>query len=128
MENKPQKDNSRTILALLLIAVGVIWMLRKIGLYINFPEIPWNYVFSPIRPIFHSIGDFIFSWQVILIIVGLILMAGRRSTGIVLVVIGGIFLIPKIFFMPHITISFLLPVVLIGLGVVLVARHISSES
>lgn len=125
MENKPRKDNSRTILALLLIAVGVIWMLRKIGFYVNLPEIPWNYMFSPIRPVFHNLGDFIFSWQVILIIVGLILMAGRRSTGIVLVVIGGIFLIPKIFFMPHITISFLLPVVLIGLGVVLVARHIN---
>jgi hypothetical protein len=52
-------------------------------------------------------------------------MAGRRSAGIVLIVIGGIFLIPKIFMVPHITISLLLPMVLIGLGVVLIARHLN---
>jgi hypothetical protein len=58
----------------------------------------------------------------ILLIIGLILLAGKRSSGIVLIIVGGIFLIPKIFYLPGLTISFLLPVLLIGFGVALVAR------
>lgn len=125
MEKRPRRDNSRKILAFALIGIGMLLVLRKIGVYFNFPEIHFNNFFFPFRPIFHNLGSFIFSWQVIFIIIGLILMAGRRSSGIIFVVIGGIFLIPKILFLPHITFSLLLPMVLIGLGVVLVARHIN---
>ena len=125
MEKRPRRDNSRKILAFALIGIGMLLVLRKIGVYFNFPEIHFNNFFFPFRPIFHNLGSFIFSWQVIFIIIGLILMAGRRSSGIIFVVIGGIFLIPKILFLPHITFSLLLPMVLIGLGVVLVARRIN---
>jgi len=125
MEKRPRRDNSRKILAFALIGIGMLLVLRKIGVYFNFPEIHFNNFFFPFRPIFHNLGSFIFSWQVIFIIIGLILMAGHRSSGIIFVVIGGIFLIPKILFLPHITFSLLLPMVLIGLGVVLVARHIN---
>lgn len=124
MENKPHRDNSRTILAFVFIGIGMLWILRKIGLYFNFPEIHFGNLFYPFQSVFHSLGDFIFSWQVVFIIIGLILMAGRRSSGLVFIIIGGAFLIPKILFFPHLTLSFLLPVALIGLGVVMVARHV----
>lgn len=124
MENKPQRDNSRTILAFVLIGIGMLWILKKVGVHFNFPDFHFNNLFFPFHSFFHGWGGFIFSWQVIFIIIGLVLMAGRRKSGIVFIVIGGIFLIPKILFFPHLTISFLLPVALVGLGVAMVARHV----
>jgi hypothetical protein len=60
----------------------------------------------------------------ILIVIGAILMAGKRSVGLVLIIIGGIFLIPKMFFFPGLTISLAIPVLLIGIGVAVIARVI----
>ncbi|MBT3382071.1 MAG: hypothetical protein HN778_09935 [Prolixibacteraceae bacterium] len=124
MDNETHKDNSRIIFAFVLIGIGVLWILRKLGFYIDLPNIHWENIFYPFRQIFHGWGHFIFSWQMVLIIVGLILMAGKRSAGIVLIVVGGVFILPKIFLLQGITISFLLPVVLIGLGVAMVARKV----
>ncbi len=124
MESRPHRDNSGKILAFALIGFGMLLILRKIGFYFNFPEIHFNNLFFPFRPVFHNFGSFLFSWPVVFIIIGLILMAGRRSSGIIFVVTGGIFLIPKILFIPHFAISLLLPLVLIGLGIGLVVRHI----
>jgi predicted membrane protein len=124
MEKVPQKDNSRTVLAFVLIGIGMFWLLRKIGIHYDFLHIHLRQIFYPFRAVFTELGHFIFSWQVLLIIVGLLLMAGRRSFGIVLIIAGGLFLIPKIFFIPQITISFLLPAILIGVGIAMIARFI----
>ena len=123
MENKPQRDNSRTVLAWVLIGIGMLLVLRKIGVWFHFPHIHFEYMVSPFRPLFHNFGNFFFSWQVLFIIIGLVLMAGRRSAGIVFVVIGGIFFFFFILFIPQITFSLLMPLVLIGLGIVLIARY-----
>ncbi len=122
MEVEKQNNNSRVVLAVILIVIGSLWLLRKIGFYIEFPDINFGQIFYPFRQVFHWIGHVVFSWPMILIIIGLILMAGKRSSGIVLIIVGGVFLIPKIFFMQGLTISFLLPVLLIGFGVAMVAR------
>ena len=124
METKPQNDNSKLILALVLIGIGVIWILRKIGLYFDIPFFYLQNIFFPFKNIFHDLTHFIFSWQMVLIIVGLILMAGKRSAGIVLIVVGGIFLLPKIFVVPGLTISMFFPVLLVGLGIAMIARKI----
>jgi hypothetical protein len=60
----------------------------------------------------------------VVIFVGLILMAGKRSAGMVLIVIGGIFLLPKIFVLPGLTFSMFFPVFLVGLGIALIVRRI----
>ena len=124
METKPQNDNSKLILALVLIGIGVIWILRKIGLYFDIPFFYLQNIFFPFKNIFHDLTHFIFSWQMVLIIVGLILMAGKRSAGIVLIVVGGIFLLPKIFVVPGLTFSMFFPVLLVGLGIAMIARKI----
>ena len=124
MESKPQNNNSKVVLAYVLIGIGVIWILRKIGLYFEIPHFYFQNIFFPFKDIFHDLTHFIFSWQMVLIIVGLILMAGKRSAGIVLIVVGGIFLLPKLFFVPGLTFSMFFPVLLIGLGVAIVARRI----
>lgn len=120
----PKNDNSRIILAFVLIAVGGLWLLRKMGFYIDFPAIHPHEIFFPVRNFFAGWGNFLFSWQMVFIVIGLLLLAGKRSVGLILIVIGGVFLIPKILFFPPLAISFLLPALLIGAGIVLVARHI----
>lgn len=123
MEREQSRNsNSRVVLAFILIIIGSLWLLRKIGFYFDFPNFFFENIFYPVRQVFHVIGHVVFSWPMILIIIGLVLMAGKRSAGLVLLVVGGIFLLPRIFFFPGLTISFLLPVLLIGFGVAMVAR------
>lgn len=122
MESKPQNNNSKVVLAWVLIGIGIFWILRKIGLYFNFPHHYLENFFFPFKNLIHSFSHFIFSWQMVLVLVGLILLAGRRSAGIVLIVIGGIFLLPKLFIIPGLTFSLFIPVLLVGLGVALIVR------
>ena len=122
MEKEQKSDNSRQILAIVLIAIGIAWILRRLGFYFDFPDIYFHNIFEPIRSIFHGISHMIFSWPMILIVIGLILLAGKRTGGIVLIIIGGVFILPKIFFFPGLTISLLLPIVLIGIGIALVVK------
>lgn len=114
--------NSRTVLAFLLIGVGLAWLIQRMGVYIDFPGLHWPHFFFPFRHLFNIWGGFHLSWQVVFIVVGLILLAGKRSFGVVLIVLGGLFLAPKILLFPHLTLSFLLPVLLIISGVILIAR------
>ncbi len=124
MENKSENSNSRVVLAFVLIGIGSIWLLRKLGLHFELPQIFLQNFFFPFKNMFHDLTHFIFSWQMILIIVGLILMAGKRSAGVVLIAIGGIFLLPRIFILPGFTFSMFFPVLLVGLGIALIARRI----
>jgi hypothetical protein len=123
MESKPQINNSKVVLAWVLIGIGVLWILRKIGIYLDVPHFFQN-IFFPFKNIFHDFFHFIFSWQMVLILVGLILMAGKRSSGIVLIVIGGIFLLPKLFIVPGLTFSMFFPVLLVGLGIAMIVKRI----
>ena len=124
MAKKSQKENSRLILAYVLIAFGSLWLLRKIGFYIDFPIVYWQNIIHPIRQFFHGWGNFLFSWQMVLVVVGLILLAGKRSTGIVLIIIGIVFILPKMSLLPGLTMSFLFPVLLVAIGVAIVAKRI----
>lgn len=124
MESKPQNNNSKVVLAWILIGIGIIWILRKIGYYFEIPHFYFQNIFFPFKNIFHDLTRFLFSWQMVLIIVGLVLMAGKRSAGVVLIVIGGIFLLPKIFVLPGLTFSLFFPVLLVALGIALIVRKI----
>ncbi|NQU87082.1 MAG: hypothetical protein HQ541_15100 [Mariniphaga sp.] len=119
------KNNSKGLLAFILIFIGSLWLLKQLGIYINFPNFHFHDFFHPFRNAFHNFWHLIFSWQTILIIVGLILLAGKRSTGgLILIIIGGLFLLPQIFILPGITAVLIFPIVLIGIGVALIARII----
>ena len=119
------KNNSKSTLAIILIAIGGLWLLRQIGLTIGFPQIYFHDFFNPIRNAFHDFWHFVFSWPVLLVVIGVVLLAGKRNTGgLVLIIIGGLFLLPKIFFIPGLTAALIIPIVLIGIGVALIARLI----
>ena len=124
MEKILRKDKSRETLALVLIGLGILWVMKQMGVFHHFPFVHVNNLFAPVRHAFQSFGHFIFSWPAILIIAGIILMAGRRSVGVVFLVIGLIFIIPKFFFLPGITIVIAIPIILIGVGIALITRII----
>ena len=124
MSNEQHKNNSRTVFAFVLIAVGIFWTLRQLGVYYEFPQYILENIFYPIRQVFYRFSHFVFSWPMILIIIGGVLLAGKRSIGLVFVIVGGIFILPKLFFLPGITISLLFPILLVGIGVAMVARKI----
>lgn len=124
MDMKPENNNSKVVIAWILIGIGTIWILRKIGFYFELPHFYFQDILFPFKQVFHGLFHFIFSWQIILIIVGLILMAGKRSSGLVLIVVGGLFLLPKFFFIPGLTFSMFFPVLLVGLGIAMIVRRI----
>nr|WP_320023188.1 hypothetical protein [uncultured Draconibacterium sp.] len=121
-ERTHKKENSTEVLALVLIGIGLLWILKQTGFFFDFPFLNFHTIFSPVRSVFHGIGHLIFSWPVILIIIGAVLMAGRRSGGLVLLIIGGVFLLPKLIFISGAAIVFLFPIILIVLGIALIAR------
>ena len=77
--SKENKLSTSTLIGIFIIALGVLLLLA------NFDAITIN------------VPDYIFRWQSILIIIGLIIIASsnNRSTGLVLVLIGAIGFIPE---------------------------------
>lgn len=123
MENQTvQQDNSRKTLAIVLIVVGILLILKKSGAFLQFPFFHFNNIFFPIQNAFHSVGHLLFSWPVVLLLVGAVLLAGRRTGGWILIVIGGLFLLPKLFVLSGAALIVLLPLILIGAGIAIVAR------
>ncbi len=122
MEKEQNRNNPRIIFAFVLIVVGIFWALRKMGIYFEIPQFIFENVFYPMRHFFQRSIHFIFSWPMILIIVGAVLLVGKRAVGLVFLIVGGIFILPKIFLFPDISASLVFPLLLIGIGVAMVVR------
>lgn len=116
------RDQSRKVLAIFLIVIGFLWIARQTGIFYGFPYFHLNHILAPIGNVFGSLAHLVFSWPMILILVGLVLMAGKRSAGLVLLIIGGIFLLPRIFLFSGAAVILFFPLVLIVVGVAIVAR------
>ncbi len=124
MQKVSQGNDSRKVLAIVLIVFGLLLILKRSGAFFFNPFLHFDGAFAPFRVAFHNLGHVLFSWPFILILVGLVLMAGRRSAGLVLLIIGGIFIIPKLFFLTGAAMLIFFPIILIGLGIALVARFL----
>lgn len=104
-----RKNSSKFIFGILLIVIGILWILNNIG-YISI-EIP----------------DYIFSWQSILILIGLIILINNKDKfgGLLLIAIGTYFLLPDIF--PEFTYKkmweFFIPFLLILFGLSLIFKR-----
>ena len=89
-----RRSDKRLYFGIILIALGVILFLEKLNII---PE---------------SVSDFLISWPMLLIAVGVLsFIGGNRPSGIVMIVIGGFFLLPDFF-------DFW-PLVLIAIGIAL---------
>ncbi len=114
-------SSNRAIVGLLLVVAGLILILKKTTV------LP--------APLDYFIDRVIFSWQMLLIVIGIISLtsSGNKTPGIVMVIIGGFFLIPVLFTDFFRSFNFFWPALFIAVGVILMlnsgrlsARRIST--
>lgn len=104
MERK--RSDKRFYFGVLLIALGVILILERLNLI---PE---------------SLADALISWQMLLVGGGIIaLIGGNRTAGIVLIVVGGTFLIPEFFTVPHEVRRIYWPLILVLTGILILMKQ-----
>ncbi len=105
MDNKVS-GNKRIYLGVFLIAIGGLWILERLDLI---PEI-WENIFI--------------SWQMLLIGIGVFsLIGGNKTTGTILIVVGGFFLLDEVYSIPRELRQIGWPLIIIGIGVVLLITH-----
>ncbi|MFZ5429615.1 MAG: LiaF transmembrane domain-containing protein [Bacteroidota bacterium] len=114
---KAEQDNSKVIIAVILIIIGGLWTLRELGLNIDFDQL-----LSPFTWLFSRLGRIIFSWPMILMVIGLILVSGRNSGGWILVALGGFFLLPRIFAWQPFSFALIFPLAVLFTGVLIIMR------
>jgi len=99
-------SNKRIFFGLFLIALGVFWILVKLDVI---PD-TWN--------------DVLISWKMLLIGIGVFSMiGGNRTSGTILIVIGGFFMIPDIVLIPEELRRIGWPLLIIGIGVALLLTY-----
>ena len=110
-----------SFLGTLLIILGLIFILKEIGWHIGLPA--WD-------AMRHSFGNFLnvfhlqawnITWPVILLVVGILVVAGRRVIGTLLIVLALIFVLPHIV-IPGLVALLFFPVLLVILGVILISK------
>lgn len=106
IENRPKTDYSRIVMGLLLVVLAVLILIDNFDLY----PVEWS--------------KYIFTWQTLLIAIGLILLPkrGSRTTGTVLIVIGAFFLAAKFYEMPISISKLFWPAVILFIGLLLLFR------
>jgi hypothetical protein len=117
MPKEQKQDNSKVVIAFILIAIGALWTLKELGIHFNFEQL-----LAPFTWIFSKIGRIIFSWPMILLVIGLILVSGKNTGGWILVGLGGFFLIPRIFALPGFSFSLIFPLAVLFTGLLLIMR------
>ena len=105
----PETSN-RFIIGVLLIIAGLILIVKKSTVL---PE-----------PLDDFIDNIIFSWQMLLIVIGIIVLNGsdNKTPGIVMISVGGFFLIPELFTDFFRSFNFFWPALFIVLGIVLLVN------
>lgn len=101
MGNHPKTDYSRLVMGLLLILLAGLLLIDNFDLY----PVDW--------------GKYIFTWQTLLIVIGLILFPnrGNRTTGTVLIAIGAFFLAAKFYELPVSVSKLFWPAVILFIGI-----------
>lgn len=108
MESKKKNFKKNTSAHLIL---GIILVLLGIAVLAEIVDaVPW------------SMRDIVFSWQMILIVLGVIFISGQesKSTGYILLAIGAFFILPKFFDVPDFWRSLFWPSILILLGLLII--------
>ncbi len=117
MSKESKSDNSKLAIAVILIVIGVLWTLKEVGVNFHFEQI-----FAPFTWVFSRLGRIIFSWPMVLLIIGLLLVSGKHSWGWVLVALGGFFIIPRVFALQPFSFALVFPLVVLLTGVLLITR------
>jgi len=111
LNQKPQHSyGSRIMVGLVFLTVGLLLFAQRLDI------IPFNYW-----------SNYIFTWQGLLIGIGLILMTNRNSriTGLILIAVGGIYLIAETMGFQYTARVFLWPTIFIAIGLMLIFNRSS---
>lgn len=105
-EQMPQKGRSKKaiITGSVILLVGIIWLLRKAGVYIP---------------------HYLLGWEMILILIGLAIGVDnkfRNPASYVLIAIGGVFLIDDVFAIPFHVMEYFWPLLVIFIGLMVLIR------
>jgi hypothetical protein len=106
-EQTPRTNNNRIVIGLVLIAIAGLLFAD------NFNVLPWNW------------DHYIFTWQSLLILIGLISLTKNKSktTGIVLISVGGFFLLAEFLDYPFGVRHLFWPAVLAAIGILMIIRQ-----
>lgn len=118
MQKESPKENHNVLLAIILIVLGIFWLLMEAGL-----EDQLKLLMTPFSWMVSKLGKVIFSWPMIMLVAGLLMVKSRQVAGWVLAGIGAIYLLPRIFDFVHISSRYMLPLVLLIAGLVLVTKR-----
>ena len=107
MEN--QRSNKRALLGLILVLVGIVVIVANFNLF------PFG------------LKHILFSWPSILILLGLFFLLSReaKAAGWILILVGGVFLIPRMWHdVPFGWHELFWPALMVGLGAILISRGV----
>jgi len=117
-ENR-SKHKGGSVLGILLIVVGAYWILKETGWGIYLPD--WSFFRERFWEVYNflraEMGELLL--PLFLMIVGVLLVAGRRVGGGLLILLALLVFLPGII-IPGILVVFSLPLVLIIIGIMLV--------
>jgi hypothetical protein len=100
------RGNRRFLFGVVLIVFGSLWILERLDILPN------------------SISDMIISWQSLLIVIGIVsLINGKETSGWILILIGGLFMVPHMFEIPWELRRLAWPVILVTVGVLMLVRY-----
>ncbi len=106
MESHCSKGNRRLLFGVVLIAIGGLWILEQLHI------IPPN------------LRDVLISWQMLLVVIGIFsLFSGNETSGWVLILIGGFFMIPHVIEVPWELRRLTWPILLVALGALMLVRY-----
>lgn len=107
-----RQNTGRAILGIVLILIGIAFVGK------TFDFIP------------DGIIHYIFSWQTILIVLGIIFLSSdhNKTTGLILLIIGVVFLIPELIDISYPIRRLFWPILLILIGVFIIIRSFSSNT
>lgn len=117
-----RRRSSGSFLAWVLIIFGAVLILKEIGWEFNIPGFGaifhgfWEFV----GDVFRFIGNI--GWPIILVIAGIVLIAGRRLFGALLLLLVLFFILPKFIVIPGILMILFFPVILLIAGIVILTK------
>jgi predicted membrane protein len=102
-----QETNKRVVLAGFLIVIGIFWILKNFNLIPDF------------------IPHYLYTWEVIFIIIGLFIMLTKRAIipGLIFIAVGLFLILPDIPQFHFVQLWMLWPIILIAIGMSLLLQH-----
>ena len=100
-------STKKVVAGILIMMVGAFLLFNKMGFFIP------------------SVYHIVISWQMLLIAIGIILLVDKpsdhKTVGLLLILIGVIFLLPKIYYPFHVG-GFIIPIVVIAIGIAFIIK------